>query len=430
MMSTRVICKMNKKNLKVALASRWAIRQDEAIDLASSDFGEGYFKEDGEVDHKNLVTMREDGIAVIHVDGSLSYRSNFWTAAFGMDTYNSIEAAFDEVAANPAVFGILLDINSPGGEVSGCSDLADKIFAMRGTKPYGIVARTGGLMCSAAYWLGSSCEKVFTAANGTLGSIGVLCAYAKEGKSLNVVVSDLSPNKAATPDTEKGLALVKKELNDLAEVFISAVAKNRGTSFEDVLANYGQGGVFIGQKAVEAGLADGVASIDEVCEMMKQGKIYKQTNQGATMAAEEIKEEVKAEEVKTPSAEEIAKNAVAEYKQSIADVKALFEECAVAEDAVAFVDSGKGIAEAKEFAFTAMKEAIASKDAEIASLKAELEAKPSADANLTEAQKEAIAKGIEAEATAANAVQGGASASAEENERKAINNAFARGFGK
>lgn len=419
---------MNKKNLKLALASRWAIRQDEAIDLASSDFGESWFKDDGEVNQKNLVTIREDGIAVVHIDGSLSYRSDFWTAAFGMDTYNSIEAAIDSCVGNPQVKGILLDINSPGGEVSGCSDIAEKIFSLRSSDelPMGIYARTGGLMCSAAYWIGSSCEKVFTAANGTLGSIGVLCAYAKEGKSLNVVVSDLSPNKAATPDSEKGLAIVKKELNDLAEVFINAVAKNRSTTFDDVLNNYGQGGVFIGQKAVDAGLADGVASIEEVCEIMK--KNFETSNQGVAMPTEHKKAE---EVVPTLTAEEIGKNAVAAYKQSIAEVKALFEECAVAEDAVAFVDSGKGIAEAKEFCFGAMKETIAKQGEEIASLKAELASRPAADSNLTEEQKKAIAKGLEAEASAANSVQGGKSeVTAEELERKAIDAAFAKGFRK
>lgn len=422
---------MKKKTLKIALASRWAIRQDEAIDLASSGFGEDFYKEDGQVQHENNVTMREDGIAVIHVDGSLSYRSDLFTAWFGMDTYNSIEESLDKCASDERVKGILIDINSPGGEVSGCADLANKIFSLRGKKEFGIVARTGGLMCSAAYWLGSSCDKVFTAENGTLGSIGVLCAYNKSGKNLDVIVSDLSPNKAATPDSENGLALVKKELNDLAEVFINAVAKNRDTTFEDVLENYGKGGVFIGQKAVDAGLADGVASLEEVCELMKTGMdLTKTNNQGATMAAEEKKEEVKAEEVKTPTAEEIAKNAVAEYKKSIADVKALFDECAVAEDAVAFVDSGKTLADAKEFAFNAMKETIAKKDEEIASLKAELAAKPAADSNLSEEQKKAIAKGLEAEANAANGVHGGAGEMSEDAERKAIDAAFAKGFRK
>jgi len=420
---------MNKKNLKNLIASRWAIRHEEAIELASSGFGEDWFREDGEVDHKNNVTIRDDGIAVIHIDGALSYRSDLWSAWLGMDTYNSIETSIDECVKNPSVFGILLDINSPGGEVSGCSDIADKIFSLRDDRlnlPCGIVARTGGLMCSAAYWIGSACEKVFTAANGTIGSIGTMLAYNKNGKSnFEIIVSDLSPNKNAPIDTENGLALVKQELNDLAEVFINAVARNRATSFDDVVSNYGKGGVFIGQKAVDAGLVDGVASLDDVCEMMKK-KCFTTTNEGASpMAAEH--------NVAEPSAEEIGKNAVAKYKNDIADVKALFGECGVSEDPVAFVDSGKTLADAKEFAFSAMKEMIASKDAEIIALKAEneivkaeLAAKP-ADGNLTAEQKKAIAKGIEAEASAANGVQGGASAT-EDAERKAIDAAFAEGF--
>ena len=139
---------MNKNTLKLVLSTRFAMRSDEAERLASSDFGENYFKPDGQVNQVNHVTMREDGIAVIHIDGALSYRSDFWTAWLGMDTYDSISAAFDKCMADEKVKGILLDINSPGGEVGGCSDLAEKIFAARGSKEYGIVARTGGIMCS------------------------------------------------------------------------------------------------------------------------------------------------------------------------------------------------------------------------------------------------------------------------------------------
>ena len=155
---------MKKGMLNRILSARLAIRKEDADVMASNTvtfFDEkghwtGGKKEDGEFDMVNNVTRREDGIAVIHVDGALSYRSNWLAYFFDEDTYNSIEAAFDECLADESVKGIVFDINSPGGEVNGCADLADKIFNARGSKPYGIVARTGGMMCSAAYWLGSS----------------------------------------------------------------------------------------------------------------------------------------------------------------------------------------------------------------------------------------------------------------------------------
>lgn len=417
--------KKNEKKISAFLATRLAMRKDEAEKIASVNF-DWDFKENGEPECPNSYDIREDGIAVIHVDGALSYRTDLWTAWFGMDTYNSIEAAFDECLENPKVKGIVFDINSPGGEVSGCADLAEKIYKARGSKEYGIVARTGGLMCSAAYWLGSACEKVYTASNGTLGSIGVLCAYDKsDDESVNVIVSDLSPNKAPTPDNDEGLKLIKQELNDLATVFIKAVAENRHTTEGDVRENFGKGGVFIGMKAVDANLADGVKSLDEIFEQMKNGE---------SVMTEEQKNEV-----------------LAEYKQSISDVKAIFDECGIQEDAMAFIDSGKTVADAKDFAFEALKAEkktmaegaakdkaeseekikalesdVAAKAEEIEKLKAELANVPKADGNLSETQKLAVQKGLEAEAAAQNSVQGGNSAKTS-TEAKAFSDAWSRG---
>ncbi|WP_407440566.1 S49 family peptidase [Fibrobacter sp.] len=414
-----------EKKMSAFLATRLAMRKDEAEKLASVNFDLN-FKDNGEPECPNSYDVREDGIAVIHVDGGLSYRTDLWTAWFGMDTYNSIEAAFDECLGNPKVKGIVFDINSPGGEVSGCADLAEKIYKARGTKEFGIVARTGGLMCSAAYWLGSACEKVYTASNGTLGSIGVLCAYDKrDDENVSVIVSDYSPNKVPKPDDDEGLKLIKQELNDLAEVFIKAVAEHRHTTEGDVRENFGKGGVFIGQKAVDAKLADCVMSLEEIFEQMKNGE---------TVMTEEQKSEV-----------------LAEYKKSISAVKALFDECGIQEDAMAFVDGGKTLADAKDYAFDklkaekktmaegaakdkaeseekikALESDVAAKAEELEKVKAELAKAPAPDANLTGSQKLAVQKGLEAEAAAQNSVQGGNSAKTS-TEAKAFSDAWSRG---
>ena len=416
--------------MKQVLSARLAIRKEDAEVLASSDvkfFDEegrykGWTKPDGEIDLVNNITLREDGIAVIHVDGALSYRSDFMSYFFGEDTYNSIEAAFDKCMADDDVKGILFDINSPGGEVGGCADIADKIFNARGSKPYGIVARTGGMMCSAAYWLGSSCEKVYTASNGTLGSIGVLCAFTKFDESLvktTVVVSDLSPDKAPDPDDSKGLKLIKKELNDLAEVFIAAVARNRGTTAEDVRENYGKGGVFIGDKAVAANLADGVMSIDEVCETMKNNGLN--FNGGAAMATN-----VKGAEGGKPEAvdmEAVKAQAVADYKARVASIEDVFAGLEISgEEKAGFIDGDKTVAEATAFALSKAKEKIKAQAEELSSARAELEKGKTPAAS----EKERAVAALEASAAAQNSVHGGAAST--DPERDAINKAFAKGF--
>ena len=414
---------MAKRKNKI-LSARLAIRKEDADIIASSDFKplfdergnyKGVWKDDGEPNQVNNITRREDGIAVIHVDGALSFRSDLFTAWFGEDTYNSIEAAFDECLADESVKGIVFDINSPGGEVNGCADLADKIFNARGSKPYGIVARTGGMMCSAAYWLGSSCEKIFTASNGTLGSIGVLCAFTKIKESIletQVVVSDLSPNKAPAPDDPEGLRLIKEELNSLAEVFISAVARNRGTTAEDVKQNFGQGGVFIGDKAVAANLADGVMSLDDVCEEMKKQGI--QSNGGAFMAT--TVKSPKAEKPEEMDVEALKAQAVADYKNRVASIEGVFEGLEIsAEDKAQFIDGDKTVAEATEFALAKAKEKLAAQAEDLKKVSAERDefkakaekAEKDAAAGLSAEQQGLIKAGLEKQAAAQNGVSAG-----------------------
>lgn len=414
--------KSAKNGFAKFVGSRWAIRKEDAEVLASSGLkwlkdDEGYwsaFKKDGEVSHENNVTMRDDGIAVLHIDGSLSYRSDLWSAWFGLDTYNSIEAALDELIADESVAGIVLDINSPGGEVSGVGELAAKIFKARDKKRCGIVAHTGGLMCSAAYWIGSACSKVYTADVGTLGSIGVLCSFTKfsddSGIKVETIVSDLSPNKAPTPDNAEGLALIKKELNDLASVFISAVAKHRGVDFETVMKDFGQGGVFIGENAVKAGLADGVKSIDEICEEMLNNQ-----NGGYMPGTKNAGENT------APTAEEIAREAVAAERSRVKAIGELFAGMAIDQKEVqALIDDGKTVAEAKDVAFAKAKETIAAQAKEIENLK------KSANAENAE-QADAMKKMLEKQNEASAQIQGGSTLDAEAAKDAAILAAFKAG---
>ncbi len=394
--------------------SRWAIRKDDADMLAASSIDGQLFKADGEFNLISNITKHDNGVAVIHIDGALCFRSDFWAAIFGGDTYNSIEAAFDKCLADDDVKGIVFDINSPGGEVAGVGNLAEKIFAARGSKPLGIVAYTAGLMCSAAYWIGSACEKVVTANNGTLGSIGVLCSFAKEStKGLETIVSDLSPNKAPTPDNAEGLELIKKELNDLATVFVESVAKYRGTDFQTVLNDFGQGGVLIGKKAVEAGLADDVKTLDEVIEEMKPN----QTQIGGYMAdkAEKVTAEAP---VTTPEATAEQKAAIiAEERARVKAIGELFTGCGLdAADAEAFIAEGKSVAEAKDFAFDKMKAMLGEQKAKLAEKDEEISALKKAAPAKNAEQNEAMKKLLEKENAGAGEIEAGASADV--NEKK------------
>ena len=214
------------------------------------------------LDNTRGVSMR-GGTAVIPIDGSIVRHGDMFTDVSGAVSVNTLAKDFTAALNDRSVRSILLSIDSPGGEVNGIGELADMIHAARGQKP--IEAYISNLGCSAAYWLASACDSITCAASAQVGSIGVVAAVPnpeKDSKRTVQFVSSQSPNKRPNIATEGGRAQIQTRIDALADVFVAAVSRNRGVSPERVLADFGQGGVFVGRAAVGAGLVDGIGSFE------------------------------------------------------------------------------------------------------------------------------------------------------------------------
>ena len=209
------------------------------------------------------------GLAVVRVCGVLVQRGSWLDAACGLTSYESVSAAFEEAMSRPEVGGILLEIDSPGGEVAGLQALGERIRLARGVKPVWAVANEAAF--SAAYWLASAAERVWLPATAGVGSIGVLCVHVDQsawesGQGLRVTEIhagsrkvDGSPHR---PLSEDARGTIQAEVDRLYGIFCEAVARHRGLTVEAVRGT--EAGCFFGGDAVSAGLADGVMSWDEV----------------------------------------------------------------------------------------------------------------------------------------------------------------------
>ncbi len=208
------------------------------------------------------VTER-DGVAIIPVTGPLFRYANLFTMISGASSYELIARDFTAALENPQIKGIILDIDSPGGEVNGVSELSNMVFAARGKKP--VVAYASGDAASGAYWIASAADEIVVSETSALGSIGVVGMYqGKSGKSAEAVeiVSSQSPHKRLDPTTDDGRKSLQIRIDSMADVFIETIARNRNVSAENVQNHYGGGDVMIGAKAVSAGLADRVGSLE------------------------------------------------------------------------------------------------------------------------------------------------------------------------
>jgi capsid assembly protease len=220
-----------------------------------------------ELKHTQTVTQR-GSIAIVPVVGPLFRYANLFTQISGATSYELLAKDFTVALEDPAITGIILNIDSPGGEVNGCSELSNLMFDARGKKP--ITAYVSGDAASGAYWIASSADTIVISPTSGLGSIGVVAVYQgqKEDAKTIEIVSSQSPYKRLKADSEEGRSKIQTRIDALAHVFVETVARNRCTDGETVMTQFGQGDILIGNQAVQAGLADHIGSFEGVIAHM------------------------------------------------------------------------------------------------------------------------------------------------------------------
>lgn len=207
------------------------------------------------------------GVAVIPIEGTLVAKSGCLRPWSGMTGYDGIRACFLQAMDDADVRAILLDVDSPGGEVTGCFDLVDTIHAARGVKP--IHAVLNECAYSAAYALASAADRVTVPRTGGVGSIGVIAMHVDLSKALTsagltVTLITYGDRKAdgadVLPLSREARARFQADIDALGELFTATVARNRRLSPEAVRAT--QAATFMGQQGVALGLADAVRAPD------------------------------------------------------------------------------------------------------------------------------------------------------------------------
>lgn len=259
-----------------------------------------------------------NGLAVIPIHGSLLNR--FGSSYSGATGYNFIRSQLRAALADDDVKGIVFDVNSPGGEAAGCFELADEIRASREVKPS--LAMIDTLCASAAYALASAASKMVAVRSGTIGSIGVLVMHADVSsllENVGVKISLIHSGKhkvdgnpfEALPDEVK--ADIQTNIDELRTDFVNVVATNRGLDTKAVFDTEAR--VYRGKKAMEMGLVDEVATVQQAVSsfmnalpgastQMEQSQMTQQANQTAAPGADAAAEAAKADAVAIRQAEQ------------------------------------------------------------------------------------------------------------------------------
>jgi len=215
----------------------------------------------------------EKAIAVIPVYGIISQRISLMdeVSGPGSSSTDNLSKQLKAALADPRVSSILLDVDSPGGTVYGVDELSAEIFKARGQKP--IVAIVNSLAASAAYYIASAADEIYITPSGEAGSIGVFAEHVDASKALET--AGLKPTlifageyktegNPYQPLSSEGLEYYQSRVNEYYNMFLEAVARNRGVTKTKVKNDFGKGRVFGARQALAAGMVDKIGTFDQV----------------------------------------------------------------------------------------------------------------------------------------------------------------------
>jgi len=209
-----------------------------------------------------------DGIAVIEISGVLIHRGGWIGQSSGQTSYEGITAQIEAAARDPSVRGLALEIDSFGGEVAGVFDLADRIRAIRATKP--VWAFVAEHAFSAGYALASQATRILLPRTGALGSIGVVVMHAdlsgqldQDGMRVTLIHSgshkvDGNPYEPLPTDVRDD---IQREIDVLRFLFTETVAAGRAGRLSQDAAIATEAATYRGADAIASGLADEVTDL-------------------------------------------------------------------------------------------------------------------------------------------------------------------------
>ena len=220
---------------------------------------------------KDTGANEKNKIAIIHVEGAIVTGSiGFNTAGSGGIVKNINKARDDK-----NVKGIILRVNSPGGDVYASSMITNALEEFQSTgRP--VITSMGDIAASGGVWVTTTSEEIWAEETTLTGSIGVYSIvpdFSPLEKWAGMNYDGVSMTKAGSVyDLSRGMnedlnKQFRENTDNMYKNFVTKVANNRDMEFSDVL-KFAGGRIWRGDTALELGLVDKLGSLDDAIDSM------------------------------------------------------------------------------------------------------------------------------------------------------------------
>jgi signal peptide peptidase SppA len=247
----------------IKTASTFLLSQSHSIKSLSSD--------SDPKNNINAITQKRADIGILNVTGEIFRygKVEACSTIYGVEHYAK---AFKRLEEDKSINKIIMNFDTWGGEANGIDEFAKQIKASNKE----VVAYVDGNCASAGYWLASACNRIVANQTAFIGSVGVAFIVLDNTKMMDnigieqiEIISTASPKKRTDIKTQEGQEQIQVLANDLADIFVSTVAKNRKVSIDKVLNDFGQGDVMIASKAKSAKMIDEINDFENL--ILKMG---------------------------------------------------------------------------------------------------------------------------------------------------------------
>jgi signal peptide peptidase SppA len=245
----------------------------------------------GEQRSRKPYALTDAGVAVIEVSGSLVNRASGMDAQSGLTSYEQLGNEILDAATDPQVRGILLRLDSYGGEANGAWDVASLIEEAARMKP--VWASVDDWALSAGYLLASAADRIWVTRTGGVGSVGIIAMHldqsgfdAANGLRYTTIFAgdrknDFNPHEPLSTEARDVLVA---EVNRLYGMFVDAVARRRSLSADDVRGT--EAGILYGEDSVARGFADRVGTFRDALAAMTESLSKPKFVKGGTPVSE------------------------------------------------------------------------------------------------------------------------------------------------
>jgi len=212
------------------------------------------------------------GVALLKLSGVMAPKANLFMRVSGGISTRQATLQIESALADARVRSIVVAMDTPGGNVIGVPEFAQAIHDAGAIKP--LVVHASEMLLSAGMWSGSGANAIFVSGSVvSVGSIGVVVDREFDPSS-RVQQESITAgkykrlSKPNEPLSDEARAVVQADVDYVYTLFVDDVARYRGVSAEQVLEHMADGRVFRGQQAIDAGLVDGVSTLDALLDRM------------------------------------------------------------------------------------------------------------------------------------------------------------------